>query len=94
MGKIKKNNKDVFQSYILTVAKYKFSIYEKRILYRLVDIAQKDVPQPLKNSLYKVEPSECGVNVTMPVADILKDETDNNYAKAKKAFKDLSEKGI
>ena len=46
MARIKKNNKDVFQSYILTVAKYDFSTYEKRILYRLVEMAQKDVPQP------------------------------------------------
>ena len=30
MARIKKNNKDVFQSYILTVAKYDFSIYEKK----------------------------------------------------------------
>lgn len=94
MARIKKNNKDVFQSYILTVAKYDFSIYEKRILYRLIEMAQKDVPQPLREHLYKVEPSDCGVNVTMPVADILKDETDKNYKKAIAAFKGLAEKGI
>ena len=75
MARIKKNNKDVFQSYILTVAKYDFSTYEKRILYRLVEMAQKDVPQPLRDNMRKVEPSNCGVNITMPVADILKDET-------------------
>lgn len=94
MARIKKNNKDVFQSYILTVAKYDFSVYEKRILYRLVEMAQKDVPQPLRDNIRKVEPSDCGVNVTMPVADILKDETDNNYEIAKKSFKSLATKGI
>lgn len=94
MSKIRKNNKDVFQSYILTVAKYDFSVYEKRILYRLVEIAQDDVPQPLRENIRKVEPSECGVNITMHVADILKDETDKNYSKAKAAFKKLAEKGI
>lgn len=94
MGKIKKNNKDVFQSYILTVAKYDFSPYEKRILYRLVEMAQNNVPQSLRNNIRKIEPDECGVNVTMPVADILRDETDKNYTKAKAAFKKLAEKGI
>ena len=92
MARIKKNNKDVFQSYILTVAKYDFSTYEKRILYRLVEMAQKDVPQPLRDNMRKVEP--CGVNITMPVADILKDETDKNYTKAIAAFKGLVEKTI
>ena len=38
-------------------------------------------------------PTDCGVNITMPVADILRDETDNNYAKAKAAFTSLSKKG-
>lgn len=94
MARIKKNNKDVFQSYILTVAKYDFSTYEKRILYRLVEMAQKDVPQPLRDNMRKVEPSNCGVNITMPVADILKDETDKNYTKAIAAFKGLVEKTI
>ena len=94
MARIKKNNKDVFQSYVLTTAKYDFSVYEKRIMYRLVEMAQKDVPQPLRDNMRKVEPSNCGVNITMPVADILKDETDKNYTKAIAAFKGLVEKTI
>jgi len=36
----KADNKDVIQSYILTTAKYDFSVYEKRILYRLVELNQ------------------------------------------------------
>lgn len=43
--------------------------------------------------MHKIEPTDCGVNITMPVADILRDETDNNYAKAKAAFTSLSKKG-
>jgi hypothetical protein len=94
MARIKKNNKDVFQSYVLTTAKYDFSVYEKRIMYRLVEMAQKDVVQPLRENLRKIEPSDCGVNITMPVSDILKDETDKNYEIAKKAFRSLSKKGL
>ena len=34
-------NKEVLQSYIITAAKYDFSIYEKRILYRQIEIEQE-----------------------------------------------------
>ena len=37
------SNKDVLQSYIMTTAKYDFSVYEKRIIYRLVELAQCEV---------------------------------------------------
>ena len=32
---MKINNKEVLQSYILTTAKYDYSVYEKRILYKI-----------------------------------------------------------
>ena len=38
---MKINNKEVLQSYILTTAKYDYSVYEKRILYRLIEVFQK-----------------------------------------------------
>ena len=38
MAKVK--DTESLQSYILTTAKYDFSIYEKRVLYKLVEIAQ------------------------------------------------------
>lgn len=36
-------NKDILQSYILTTAKYDFSVNEKRFLYRLVELAQSEM---------------------------------------------------
>lgn len=36
----KTDNKLMFQSYIFTTAKYDFSVYEKRILYRQIEIEQ------------------------------------------------------
>ena len=36
-------NKDQIQSYIMTTAKYDFSVYEKRILYRIVEMAQGEL---------------------------------------------------
>ena len=37
---MKINNKEVLQSYILTTAKYDYSVYEKRILYRIIEQLQ------------------------------------------------------
>ena len=87
-------NKAVFQSYIWTCAKYDFSPYEKRIIYRLIEFAQRWLEGiKIKDHMHKIEPSDCGVNITMPVASILRDEDDHNYAKAKAAFTSLSKKG-
>ena len=43
-------NKDLIQSYIMTTAKYDFNVYEKRIIYRLVEMAQGE----LQGARYKV----------------------------------------
>lgn len=68
-------NKAVFQSYIWTCAKYDFSPYEKRIIYRLIEFAQQWLEGiKIKDHMHKIEPSDCGVNITMPVASILRDE--------------------
>lgn len=90
------SNKDVFVSYLFTMAKYDFSIYEKRIIYRLLELAQKEIEGLLiKDHLYKVhKPDNRRRIVTMPVASILRGEQDNNYAIAKKAFRSLATKGL
>ena len=43
MAKI--NNKLQFQSYIFSTAKYSFNVYEKRILYRMIEFEQRMVNQ-------------------------------------------------
>ncbi len=53
------NNKQVFQSYVLTTAKYDFSPYEKRIMYRLIELAQKEIEGiKLKDNLRKIAPNK------------------------------------
>lgn len=89
------NNKQVFQSYVLTTAKYDFSPYEKRIMYRLIELAQKEIEGiKLKDNLRKIAPTNFGREITMPISDILKDEQDKHYTIAKAAFRSLSEKHI
>lgn len=96
MANIIKENRDVFQSYILTTAKYNFSIYEKRIMYRLVEMAQDEIKGILiRDNMHKIEPTLFGDReITMPVADILKDKQDKNYTLAKEAFTNLATKGV
>ena len=43
MARIITENKELIQSYIFTAAKYDFTAYEKRIMYRLVECAQKEI---------------------------------------------------
>lgn len=89
------NTLQVYQSYILTAAKYDFSVYEKRILYRLIEMAQQELEGiKFKDHMYKITPHSIGVDVAMPVAAILKDEKDKNYNLAKAAFESLSKKGV
>lgn len=93
MAKI--NNKNLIQSYIFTTAKYDFSVYEKRILYRQIEIEQallnNDV---LKNSI-KVDTNLWGdKKYTIPISLLLSNEEDKNYSRIKKAFQNLKSKNI
>ena len=95
MARTIKDNKNVIQSYTLTTSRYKFTAYEKRILYRIVEYAQDELKGiMIRDNLHRIEHSLFGREITMPVADILKDEQDENYTIAKKAFSSLSDKFI
>lgn len=87
-------NKDVIQSYILTVAKYDFNVYEKRILYRLVEIAQMELEGKKLNSGFRIDKLLFDEmrEVTMPISAFLKDEEDENYTRAKEALRRLRNK--
>ena len=95
MARAIKDNKNVIQSYTLTTSRYKFTAYEKRILYRIVEYAQDEIKGiMIRDNLHKIEHSLFGREITMPIVDILKDEQDENYTIAKKAFSSLSDKFI
>ena len=107
---VKTTNKNinVVQSYALTIARYQFSVYEKRILYRLVEYAQRKMQEtmggePIKNHLRNlylqdnlfVDEQE----IMFYLSDILniscKEEiADKNYNRVKETFKALQEKRI
>lgn len=75
----KTDNKKVIQSYILTTARYKFTVTEKRILYRIIEAAQAELQGILiKDNLCRVNKGLWDVELTMPYKAILDVETDDD----------------
>lgn len=88
------SNKDLVQSYIMTTAKYDFNVYEKRVIYRLVEMAQAQL-QGLKfpADCCKIEHKLKGcVDITMPIAGLLDGEDDKNHSRVKQALQSLQKK--
>lgn len=101
MAKI--NNKLQFQSYIFTTAKYDFSVYEKRILYRMIEIEQKLINQEALDKAVKIEENLWGdKKYTVPMSLLLStselDDSTENYSKNNnrfiKAFSALQDKKV
>lgn len=92
---INKENKEIIQSYILTAAKYDFSVYEKRILYRIIELMHEYTKGKKLNCQYHIQESLFGdVDIQMPTSAFLKDEKDQNYSIVKKALMDLNLKRV
>lgn len=90
------NSKEVLQSYIITTAKYDFSIYEKRILYRQIEIEQELLNGQKIRSGVKIETNLWrDKRYTIPVNWLLPNgEQDKNHYQVKKAFNSLMKKII
>lgn len=90
---MKINNKDIIQSYILTTAKYDYTVYEKRILYRLVEIFQSITKgQKLNRNIYITKDIFDISTVTIPVNHFLNGEQDKNHIRVKAAIENLENK--
>ncbi len=90
--------KEQMQSVILTMARYNFNVYEKRVLYRLVELAQGEMlGLNFKNESAKVKIAH-GLSdykeITLPIRSILGNEEDKNHARIKKAIFGLSRKSF
>lgn len=92
---MKISNKDVIQSYILTTAKYDFNVYEKRVMYRLVEIAQADLEGKKLLPGYRIDKTlfEDRI-VTLPIKAFLNGEKDKNHKLVKEALTELRNKTI
>ena len=92
---MKVTNKDLIQSYILTTAKYDYSVYEKRILYRIVELMQEYTKGKKLNEKYAISKTIFDdIDIMMPISSFLKDEKDQNYSRTKEALLSLNKKII
>jgi len=86
-------NKDLLQSYVITTAKYDFSIYEKRIIYRIIELLQYHTEGKKLNENQKINLDLFGdAHIEMPISYFLKDEQDKHYTEIKKALSSLEGK--
>ncbi|MDH0675595.1 MULTISPECIES: replication initiation protein [Empedobacter] len=89
------NNKEILQSYILTTAKYDYTVYEKRILYRIIEVLQELIIQKTLNKKYDLNITDKkDFDFSIPLSSFLKDEYDENYTRAKQALESLNNKII
>lgn len=95
---MKISNKEVLQSYILTTAKYDYSVYEKRILYRVIEQLQSLIEgKELNNNYSFKEYKHRDINLfdfTFPFSAFKKNNEDKNHAQIKKALISLEKKGF
>lgn len=89
-----RSSRQVVQSYIFTTAIYDFNVYEKRVLYNLVKLAQSQIEGvKLSNSLYKIDHAyKEFVLIELPMSDFLTDGEDKNHFRVKEALKSLHQK--
>ena len=99
--KQRKSNINVFQSFIMTTAHYKYSVYEKRILYCLVEIAQSEISGiKLKENmrpLYTQKTVYGGMEIALSFSKILNivsndGNRNNHYECLKTACRSLAKK--
>lgn len=81
------------QSYIFTVARYDFDVYQKRFFYRLVELLQSEVKDRKLDKSYQINHNLLGdYEVQMPYSAMLKGEEDKNHSKVVKSLKKLQQK--
>ena len=86
--------RQVVQSYIATTAMYDFNVYEKRVMYNLVKLAQSQIEGvAISDNLHKICHELKGyIHVTLPLSDFLADDEDKNHRRVKDALKSLHRK--
>lgn len=93
---MKNTNIDVIQSYLLTTARYDYSVHEKRILYRIVQLAQADLDGKKLDNTYTTTDTIFNNlrEVVMPASMLLNKDESKNYAPVRKALKSLRDKSF
>jgi hypothetical protein len=81
------------QSYIVTTARYDFSVYEKRIFYRIVEMMQTVLTGQKLNQKCRIDKQLFDLyEVEMPVSAVLINDEDTNHARIKEALLSMCKK--
>lgn len=92
---MKIKNKELIQSYVLTTARYDYSVYEKRVLYRIVEQLQAFLNGVELKGRYTIQEDLFGDRLmTFDVSCFLTGEDDKNHKRVIKALKDLNNKSF
>lgn len=92
---MKVSDKEIIQSYIVTAARYDFSVYEKRILYRIVEKLQFTLEGKKLDTRFVIEKNLFNdFRVEIPISEFLNGEEDKNYNRVKTALLSLNKKVI
>jgi len=87
--------KEVIQSYIVTTARYEFNVYEKRVLYRIIEMTQDLLEGKKLNQKYRLDKLLIDLwEVHLPITALLQNENDTHYSRIKEALRTLSRKFI
>lgn len=87
-------NKDLVQSYIWTVARISANVYEKRILYRIIEAIQFELEGKDLKGLQVVKTAADDRKFRVPMSMFLKDEKDENHTRIKAALISLRNRTI
>lgn len=87
-------SREVVQSYLCTTALYDFNVYEKRVLYILVKLAQSQIEGVrIGDNLHRIDHGyQEFVRVELPISDFLIGPDDKNHQRVKDALISLHQK--
>ncbi|BAG84095.1 replication protein A (plasmid) [Candidatus Azobacteroides pseudotrichonymphae genomovar. CFP2] len=89
------SSKDIIQSYIVTTARYDFSVHEKRILYRIIECLQYQLKGKHLDKNFMISPDLYGmVRVTLPLSYLNPKKGKHISEDVKEALKTLQKKMI
>lgn len=82
---------EVIQSNLVTSTRYNFNVYEKRILYRIVELTQMDLRhQSISKGIRIHQQLFRAKEITMPISSFLVRSKNNDHKRVRAAFRRLA----
>ena len=88
-------NIELIQSYIWTTARHDYNVYEKRVIYRVVEMMQSQLSGLKLNENHSINKDLFDTyDIEMPIDALLNGEDDKNYSRVKAALISLTKKNF